>query len=184
MLFLLDSATSREEPFPELSVNYVRPRGLVAFGGPRLSGRIPRIAVAAVDGFEAAAGVPDFMRPVGFCFVSIKLRSIFESAAADIEYLPIDLVYNSTLNANDYFLANPLRKMLGVDLSRSDIELDEARIALSCSKLVLNESLFEGVPVSVLHETLHLVVQSNVKAAIRQAGCTGCSFKSPSAVQF
>ena len=184
MLLLLESSTSHEMPLPELSVDYVRPRGLVVFGGPPLSGRIPRLTVTARDGYGSAAGIPDFMRSVGFCFVSARLRCVFESSAAEIEYLPINLVYGSSCNANDYFLANPLRNVRGVDLTRSDIELDEAGIALSCRSLAINESLFDHLPVSVLHETLHLVVQSHVEAAIRQAGLTGCSFKGPREVRF
>ena len=84
MLSLLEPSISHEEPFPELSVDYVRPRGLVAFGGPPLSGRMPRLTVTARDGYESAAGIPDFMRSVGFCFVSAQLRGLLESTAAEI----------------------------------------------------------------------------------------------------
>ena len=123
------------------------------------------------------------MRTIGFCFVSAKLRSVLESVSAEIEYLPVDFFYHSKGTDGEYFLANPLRRIKGVDLQNSKVQLDEAGLALEVELLVLSESHFTGIAVAVLHETLHLVVQPGVAAAIRNANCTGCAFLPASSVR-
>lgn len=184
MITFLETATASNAPFPDIEVDFTRPRGVITFGGPPLAGRIPRLTVRFVDGHDSAPGLADFMRSVGYCFVSAKLRSVLEYSHAEIEFLPIVALYGDKPVPDAYFLANPLRCIRGVDLEESKIELDEQGIALSVQSLVLNESLFEGVPVSVLHETRGLAVHPAVRSAISRAGCTGCSFVSPTEVQF
>jgi hypothetical protein len=149
-----------------------------------LAGRIPRLTARFVDGHGSAPGLADFMMSVRYCFVSARLRAVFEHSGAEIEYLPISALYGEKPVPDAYFLANPLRRIRGVDLEKSKIELDEVGIALSVQSLVLDESQFEGVPVSVLHETRHLAVHPVVRSAISKAGCTGCTFTSPAEVQF
>jgi hypothetical protein len=185
MILFLESDISAGAAFPEVSAgDFVRPRGLVVVGGPPIAGRLPKNLTFYVhDGEASAPGLTDFMRGVGFILISKKLREVLESVKADVEYVPVMVRYMDH-NEEGYFVANPLRRIHGVDLTASVLELDEAGIALTVDKLVIDEARFTDVPIAVVHETLHIAVQDDVAAAIRAAGCTGCSFISPASVQF
>lgn len=184
MIKFLTSDTSPATPFPDISTGeYVRPRGLFTFGGPPLSGRLPSDLIFYVeDGYESGTGLPDFMRDQ-FILVSQKLRNLIEKESAEVEFLSAHLSYKER-EVEGFFIMNPLRRIRGVNLKESDMELDEIGLALSVEKLVLDESKFNGVAISVLHETLDLVVQQNLADAITKAECVGCKFVDPESIQF
>ena len=184
MLYFLEPDVSGEAPFPELHCDYVRPRGLSALLGEHIAGRLPKLTFNAIDGAECSSGIPDFTRTVGYCIISTRMRRVLEENLAEVEYLPCDIVYRGRCISNQYYVANPLRKIRGVDLERSSIELDEVGIALGVERLVLNESLFAGTPLALLHETVSLVVQPGLMSAINDGDLVGCSFVDPCTVQF
>jgi hypothetical protein len=185
MIKLLGPDTAPTIPFPEISTGeFVRPRGLLTFGGPPLSGRLPSDLIFYVeDGYESGTGLPDFMRGAGFILVSQKLRSLIEKGSLEVEFLPANLSYHDR-DVRGFFIMNPLRRIRGVNFKASQIELDEAGLALSVDKLVLDESKFSGVALSVLHETLDLAVQQSLADSISAAECVGCKFVDPESVQF
>ena len=184
MIKLLTSDTSPAVPFPDISTGeYERPRGLFTFGGPPLSGRLPTDLIFYIkDGYESATGLPDFMRDQ-FILVSQKLRDVIEKECAEVEFLPAHLSYKNH-DVKGFFIMNPLCRIQGVNLKESDIDLDEIGLALTVEKLVLDESKFDGVAISVLHETLDLAVQQNLADAITKAKCVGCKFVDPESIQF
>ena len=92
---------------------------------------------------------------------------MLERFDAEVEYVPALVSYKRNTR-DDYFVTNPLCRIRGVDMNASKLELDDAGIALAVDELVLNESLFAGVPLAVVHETLHLAVQPNLAEGIRK----------------
>jgi hypothetical protein len=184
MICFLEQDTSAGTPFPEISTGgYVRPRGMVAVGGPPIAAHLPKnLTFVVQDGNVGVEGVTDFMKGGGFVLVSEKLRQVWDRFAAEVEYVPVDVLYRENLRRG-FFVANPLRRVRGIDLDASSIELDESGLALSVEKLVLDESRFEGIPLAVVHETLNLAVQPDLAAAIREAGCTGCVPIPPSTIR-
>jgi hypothetical protein len=185
MIYFIESDTSPGSPFPEISTGeYVRPRGLIAVGGPPVADKLPKdLTFYVTDGNPDAGGATDFMRGVGFLLASEKLKRVLEDSEADVEFIPIRVVYKDVA-LPDYFIANPQRRVRGADLGASRLELDEAGIALSVDKLVLDEARFTGIPLAVLHETLHIAVQAELAGAIKDARCTGCKFIEPASIQF
>lgn len=171
-------------PFPEVSTGeYESPRGLFTFGGFSLIGKLPKDLIFYVeDGFESGTGLPDFIKDE-FILVSKKLRSVIEESGADVEFLPANVSYENN-DVNGFFIMNPLRRIQGVNLQKSNLELNEANFAMSVEKLVLDESKFDGIAISVLHETLDLAVQQHLADAITKAECVGCKFVDPESIQF
>ena len=174
MLTFLEVATDPRFPCPEARTDFVPPRGLTTFGGPSLKGSLPTLKFDLIDG--VAPGLVDLVRSVRFWLVSEKLRRVFEREHAEVEWIEIQAHYRSALAPVQYYVANPLRMVRGVDRAASTIELDEAGIAMSVDRLVLDESKFIGMPAAVLYETRHLVVQPHLRAAIEDARCAGCEF--------
>jgi hypothetical protein len=170
-------------PFPEISTgDYVSPRGLFTFGGAPLAGRLPPdLTFYIEDGYESGTGLPDFMRDE-FILVSLKLRALIEKESMEVEFLPANLSYHDR-NVEGFFIMNPLQRIRGVNVKASEIELDEIGLALTVEKLVLDESKFNNLAISVLHETLDLVVQQNLADAITKAGCVGCKFVDPDSIR-
>ncbi len=149
-------------------------------GGPPMSKRLPHNLFFEVsDGFESPSGLPDFISGIGFMLVSHRLKRVLESFKVEVEFVAAQIQYESARRAG-YFLANPLRVVRGVDLQASSIELDEVGIALSVTKLVLNDLCFDGIPIAFVHEIVMVAVQTEVADAISKAGCTGCRFTDPS----
>lgn len=185
MIYFIDSATMPGVPYPELLTGGLEvPRGVHTMGGQPIAAHLPNNLTFDVrDGASDSRGLTDFMRGVGWLVVSAKLREVLDAGSAEVEYIPVGIRYDGTVHGG-FFIANPLNRVRGVDLSTSAIELDELGIALSVDALVLDEAKFAGIPFAVLHETMHLTVQDSLADAIRQAGCTGCTFINPSSVKF
>lgn len=153
-------------------------------GGPPIRSLLPENFILSVEDCSSrSSGLTDLMRGVGWLVVSDRLRCIFDRYGADIEFVPVGLHYKRELHSG-FFVANPKNRIRGVDLTASSIELDEVGVALGVDRLVLDEEKFAGISVAVLHETAHIVVQSEVAEAIQAEGCTGCVFVLPSSVSF
>jgi hypothetical protein len=185
MILLVKTDISGDVPFPEISAGgFLLPRGVTAFGGPPVAARLPKpFMLYAYDGGDSLPGLVDYMHGIGYLVVSDKLRKVWEQFTSDVEYVPIDILYNEDLVEN-YYVANPTQRIAGVDLSASTIELDDLGIALSVERLVIDEARFEGVPIAVLSETVDLVVHEEVAIATQNAMCTGCVFLSPEEARF
>lgn len=185
MILLAESDTSRGVPFPELSTEgFDLPRHVFPMGGPPISAYLPKNLVFSVrDGAPSARGLTDFICGVGWLVVSKRLKEVLSAEGAEIEYFPIGLRYRGALHQG-YFIANPFHRIKGVDMDASDILLDSVGVAYELNRLVLDETRFSNVPVSVLHETAQLAIQSEVADAVRAALCSGCAFRSPESIHF
>lgn len=186
MLKLLTPDTSGIAPFPCVQ-NPMRDllRGLKTCGGYSLEGKFPRLRLTAEDGFECAAGLGDYFT-VGLLNVfSSKMKSALQCVGAELEFFPVDVQYNGEETTTKYFVGNLLRRIKGIDLSNSIVELDEeVGNALAVEKLVLDEGKFEGTKIAVVHEIQQIAVTEEVVAALHKAGCIGCAFVNASSVRY
>jgi hypothetical protein len=184
MHLLLESEASPHHPYPEIaSGGFFLPRGTSPIGAETIAKHIPEDLTFLVhDGNPAVPGLTDLMRGVGWLVVSQRLKTALDAVSADVEYIAINLSYADRI-VEGYYIANPRRLLLGIDMNASAVELDSAGIALSVDRLVLDQSRFDGVPLAVLSETRHLVVSPEAVASITRHGCNGCQFLHPASVQ-
>lgn len=182
---LVESDTSSRHPYPEVSSQgFILPRGVRPIGEESIARHIPIEPIFSVgDGNPEVPVLTDFMRGVGWLIVSPRLRASLDAVSADVEYVAVRLKHSHRV-VDGYFIANPRRRVIGVDMQASSIELDEVGIALSVERLVLDQSKFNGIPLSVLAETGGLVASQEAIASITHNNCTGCRFLDPVSVQF
>lgn len=177
-ILLLRGDISGRVPCPQVTLcNCETARGVSLKGGPPVAHLLPAGFHVEIDDGEVE-GLTDFIPGIGFVLVSQKLRNVLEARHAEVEYIPVPALYRERL-VQGYFLANPLRVVRGVDLEASSIELNGVGIAMSVDRLVLEESLFAGIPLCVVDEIDAVAVQSEVAQAIVAAGCTGGEFADP-----
>lgn len=185
MTQILEKSTASDAPVPQVSIGDLGfPKGVSALGGESLARVMPKgLSFFVTDGNPKARGLTDFMTGVGVALASIKLRRILEKSGAEIEFWPVDVYYENS-HVSGYYLTVPLRRIRGVDMDASTIEIDELGLALSVDNLVLDDSRFVGIPFAVLAETMNLVVADELAKAIEGGGCTGCKFVRAASVRF
>lgn len=137
------------------------------------------------DGYEAPPGLVDYFRVGLLKIVSSKLKMVFESAGAELEYFPVTVLYHNEPTSSQYFVANPLKRIKAIDKDNSKVVLDEEiGDALSVQKLVIDESKFDGIKLAIIAEIQRIGLQPEVVLAIELSGCTGCSFVDPITVRY
>lgn len=186
MIQILQVDTSGRVPCPEAS-NPMRSklRGLKTMGGISLAGKFPELTLVVQDGYEAPPGLVDYFKVGLLHVVSERLKAVFSSHNAELEYFPAIVMYNGSATDGKYFVANPLKRIKAIDLENSDVELDdELGDALWVEELVLDESCFSGIKLAVIDEIQRVGLQPEIALAVESAGCTGCSFVSPAAVRY
>lgn len=186
MIQILQVDTSGRVPCPEVS-NPTRSklRGLQTMGGVSLAGKFPDLTLEMQDGHEAPPGLVDYFKVGLLHVVSERLKAVFSSHSAELEYFPTVVMYNGSATVDEYFVANPLKRVRALDLANSDVDLDsELGDARSVRKLVLDESSFSGLRLAVIDEIQRVGVLHEIALAVESAGCTGCSFVSPATVRY
>lgn len=186
MIQILQVDASGRVPCPEVS-NPTRSKllGLKTMGGISLAGKFPELTLVAQDGHEAPPGLVDYFKVGLLHVVSERLKAVFSSHNAELEYFPAVVIYDGSTTEARYFIANPLKRIKAVDLGKSDIELDgELGDALWVKRLVLDESCFSGVGLAVIDEVQRIGVQPEIALAVELAGCRGCTFVSPATVRY
>jgi hypothetical protein len=164
---------------PRVSIgNYERTRGVYLIGGPPIAPHLPKdIYFVARDG--ETPGLSDFIPGIGFMLASSRMRSVLQDFGVEAEYIDVPLRYRGRTSGN-YSLVNLTRRIRGVNMNESRIELDEVGIALSAEALALDESKFQGIAMAVLAETGSVVIESAVSQALASAGCSGFRAMLPS----
>jgi hypothetical protein len=185
MMLLLQPDTSPGSPYPEVSSDGFRlPRGVFKAGGPPIAAHLPKNLVFSVtDGEPQMPRLTDYMESIGWIIVSAKLKAVLDQQGANVEYIPMTLRHHGSLH-DGYFLANPLRRIKGIDMAASELELNELGMAVTADKLALDESRFAGIPLTILHETSDLVVSPESAENVQAEGCTGCVFVKPETISF
>ena len=161
-------------------------RGLKTMGGTSLAGKFPEILLILKDGYESPPGLVDYFRVGLLNVVSSKLKDVLQTVNAEVEYFPVTVIYRNE-PLSHYFVAHPLKRFNAVDLTTSDIELDDelpSGPALSVRHLVLDESTFLETHLAVISEVQLIGVSDEVCKAIVAAGCIGCTFVDPSTVRY
>jgi hypothetical protein len=161
------------------------PRGVFTSGGSALAGYLAgtSLRVEALDHPGRPSGLTDFFPWANRRIVSASMRSIFESVAARVEYFPVAVMNRGRIFEDEYFLANPLVSIRGIDLTASQVELDEVGVALSVEKLVLDEKRFDHVPLALLFETAQIIVDEKLANSVEKSTCVGYRLIEPSEVR-
>jgi len=186
MLKLLKQDTTGSVPYPEVSNPMLdRLKGLMTQGGYSLEGDFPNLILHADDGYETPPGLSDFFSVGLLKIVSAKLKATLQLVGAELEYFPVTIMYRGKKTATQYFVGNPLKRVKGIDMTLSDVDLDdELGDAISVRKLVLDESQFEGIKFAMVDELQRIAVADEVCQAIRNAGCTGCMFVEAASIRY
>lgn len=182
MIKLMDIDSSGEVPYPEVHNPMLdRLMGVRKIGGVSLMGQFPEITLILNDGPEAPTGLVDYFQSGLLNVVSNKLKKVFESVNAELEYFPVHVIYKDTQSTIDYFVANPLVRLNAIDKEKSDIDFNEdVLVATDVRHLVLNETLLIGKKLAVIGEIQMIAVQNVVAELVEQSGCIGCKFIDPS----
>lgn len=155
-------------------------RGFKTMGGVPLSDRFPDLTIQLTDGDECPSGLVDYFQAGLLNIASLKLRKVLEDAGAEVEYLPVRVLYNEKPTEIEYFVANPLMRFDAIDIINSEVELDEELgDALSVNRLVIDQLKFKGVKLAVIAEIQKIGVQTEVAIAVKSSGCIGCMFIDP-----
>ncbi len=141
------------------------------------------VTVEASDGNEVPPGLPDFFHTISLHFVSTRLRLLLENAGAEIEFWPASVHYAGQVDANSYFVANPLIQLPALDIERSAVELDDMGLALSAEHVVLDEAKLANTNWAKVRELQQVVVSSVVQNALRESGFSGFQLVESSAVR-
>jgi hypothetical protein len=184
MILFAENDSSRNVPFPELSSDGIDlPRGISTLGGPPIAGLMPsNLEFSVNDGSGLVTGLTDFMLGIGWLVVSKKLKDVLEACDVEAESISVSIRYKGDIHKG-FYIVNPTRRVCGVDPEKSNAEYTEVGTILSADKLVIDESRFAGIPLSVLHETGHIAIQEQVAESIQRAGCVGCAFIDPVSVR-
>ena len=115
---------------------------------------------------------------------SSRLRSVLTSAGIDnLEYFPTRIMNpQDAASTDDYWLVNVVGHIAGLDLSRSQVEMDpqDTAVITFIDALVLDESRIRGALFFRLAEFLQIVVvHERVKRVCETAGITGVGFVRP-----
>lgn len=181
MIKLMIADSSGNVPYPAVD-NPMRSklRGLKTIGGESLVGKFPDLTLELSDGYETPSGLVDYFEVGLLRVASSKLKSVFESVGAELEYFHVEVLYKNIPTTIEYFVMNPLKRLGGVDIDNSDITLDEEiGDAVEIRKLVIDESKLVGIKLAVIAEIHHIGVQSEVAKAVELSGCIGCVFVDP-----
>lgn len=185
MIKILQVDTSGNVPYPDAHNPMLsRLHGLPTIGGTSLAGRFPDISLTLTDGYESPPGLVDYFQVGLLHIASSKLKDLLQSMNAEVEFFPVSVSYRNE-RLDHYFVANPLKRFNAVDLSASEIEIDdELGDALSVRHLALDESKFVGTRLAVISEIQRIGVSNEVSTAVEEAGCTGCRFVEPATVRY
>jgi len=160
-------------------------RGFKTLGGVRLGDDFPDLTIQLTDGDECPSGLVDYFQVGLLNIASLKLRKVLEDSGAEVEYLPIRVLYNGKPSQFEYFVANPLMRFDAIDIANSEVELDEELgDALSVNRLVIDKLKFKNVKLAVIAEIQRIGVQTEVAAAVKSSGCIGCTFIDPISVRY
>jgi hypothetical protein len=183
MIYILQSDASPTGALPYIAAGDLLPDRVPLMGVPPVSSKLPANLTFRVEDQSRASGLADFMESVSFIVVSNALKQVLIDLKAVVEFIPISLQYRGQLH-DGYFIANPNLLIEGMDKTQSDFELSPMGTAISIGKLVLHESKFEGVPMSVVKELRQVAVSEEAMKAIRDANCTGCKFVESSRIRY
>lgn len=185
MIKILQVDTSGNVPCPDAHNPILsRLHGLLTIGGTSLAGRFPDILLTLMDGYESPPGLVDYFKVGLLHIVSSKLKDLLQSMNVEVDFFPVSVSYRSE-RLDHYFVANPLKRFNAVDLSVSELEIDdELGDALSVRHLALDESKFLGTRLAVISEIQRIGVSDEVSKAVEEEGCTGCTFVDPATVRY
>jgi hypothetical protein len=186
MIQLMEVDTSGNVPCPEVDNPMLsKLRGLKTNGGVSLAGKFPELTLTLNDGYETPPGLVDYFRVGLLKVVSSKLKVVFDSEGAELEYFPVTVLYRNEPTSSQYFVANPLKRIKAIDLGESEVELDdEVGMAWSVKKLIIDESKFNGIKLAVIAEIQRIGLQPDLALAVQLSGCTGCTFINPITVRY
>jgi len=160
-------------------------RGLKTMGGFSLDGKFPDLTLILKDGYESPSGMVDYFEVGLLNVISAKFKAILENCGAELEYFLSTVLYNEKPTAMQFFVENPLKRIKGIDVHKSEVKLDEELgDALWVKKLVLDESKFADVKLGVIDEIQCIGVKEELASAIVPSGCTGCSFVDPITIRY
>lgn len=186
MIKLMNVDVSGRNPCPiAINLDLEKLRGLKTLGGVSLKGSFPTLTIALRDGDESPPGIVDYFKVGLLNVVSSKLKNIFESLNAEMEYFLVNVIYNGEPTQLHYFVANPLKRFDAIDIINSEVVLDEELgDALSVKKLVIDQMKFQNVKLAVIGEIQQIGVQDEVAESIMLSDCIGCAFIDPITVLY
>jgi hypothetical protein len=186
MIKILQCDISGAVPYPESeNLNLDDLNGLKTMGGYSLKGVFPPITIVLRDGAEVPRGLVDYFSVGLLQVVSSKLKATLESVTTAIEYFPVTILYQDGVIREQYYVANLLNRVKGLDLAKSDVDLDaEIGDALSVRKLVFNEEILVNTGIAMVDEIQRIAVPPIVVEAILKSGCTGCMFIDPVTIRY
>ncbi len=186
MHWILSRDFSDTVPCPDCRLVNVKALDFQYWGGVSLAGQYPRLEIEVSDSFDAPRGLADFMRAIQIDIVSRKLAAVLQLVGAEIELFPITVLYDGDrLPEQQYFAVNSLMRPRALDLSKSDVDLDdELGDVLVARKVALDEPAIAHLNWLVVDELNRVAVSNTVVDAIRLAGCTGCAFSEPARTRF
>jgi hypothetical protein len=186
MIKLFEADISGTVPYPETeNLNLQDLNGLKTLGGYSLDGVFPSITIALRDGADVPKGLVDYFSVGLLHIVSSKLKTTLESVTTAIEYFPVSVLYQNKIIREQYYVANLLIRVHGIDLTKSDVDLDdEIGDALSVRKLILDEEKLANIEIAMIDEIQRIAVHPIVVEAILKSGCTGCMFVDPVTIRY
>lgn len=183
MIYILRSTESPAGALPYVVAGDSLPDRVPLMGAPPAARKLPANLTFRVENQSRSSGLTDFMESVSFVVVSRLLKQVLIDLQGMVEFIPIRLQHGGQVH-DGYFIANPLLLIEGLDRAQSIFELSPMGTATSVSKLVLDESKFESVPISVVKELRQIAVSEAAMKAIGDANCTGCRFVNSSRIRY
>ncbi|UCC71419.1 MAG: hypothetical protein JSV86_13615 [Gemmatimonadota bacterium] len=124
------------------------------------------LAFPPLDLHDPAGGQPLFSRRL--------IEALREIGVSNIDYYPARVIYEPTGAELDYEVANVIGMVSGLDLDKSNVQVDDAGFVERVRRMVFDESQFEGQDLVRLREKKNLIVISRrVKERIEEKALTG-----------
>lgn len=186
MIKILTSDTSDEAPYPDVENPMLDEiMDLPTARGVSLMGKFPHLTLIANDGYEGPPGLVDYFTVGDLAVVSSNLKAVFESGGAEVEYFPVTVLYRNVPTETEYFVANPLHLISGVNMAESVVTVDK-RLGdcTSVEKLVIDDSKFNGLNLAIIDEISMTGVQEELALLVESSGCTGFEFVDPLTIRY
>ncbi len=155
-------------------------QGIRLTSGDIMAGRFPagiRVRIAAKKRPH------DFFYAGPMPVISDRLKRIFDSFRANIEYHPLAITLHPTISSeSSYYYANIIDVVDCLDWQVSEYNSDRG-YACDLMRVAIVDGLVNDCPVFLVARTIPrlIAVQERVATAIQESGCRGVVLQSPSA---
>ncbi len=179
---LLSLDASGKSPFPDLHlIGEFNQRGAHWVGGAILARVWKTLTIKAYTTPGGMPGLPDFTSFIAFKLVSSRMRDLLNEHSCEVEFLPVNVLYQGKAASPPFYVANPLTVVKGLDLDRSEVELDEELgDVISAKRIVLNEQALEVFKWVKIAELQCIAVNEDFASVLKVSGLTGFTLQEAS----